>query len=261
MQNRQRIWGERGKRKRRAVEYEIGDQILLWEPQQKQVVRNDTPKTDESLDKTTMPAKWTDNWTGPHVVVKKIARGKDKFSYEIHHRERSKDIPVVTNKLTPYCPWSDGIASTSRPIDCKRAYESGEWVKTGSTVLVPLEKPYPFGVAKLLSHDKDGNLQLQWMGNKNNDVRGVYRLGWVSSKGTVYYADTPRALQDKPYTTDMDDIHMNQRDVLMHDFGFTPAGKLTQGILRAVADHPYVWWQPASMKRDNPPAIRAPACA
>ena len=75
------------------------------------------------------------------------------------------------------------------------------------------------------------------------------REGWLSKAGNVYYAAVPRSTVDTPYQTCEEDIVLNQRDVLMHDFTLTPAGKLPQPLLRAVSDHPKVWWQPAKMKK------------
>ena len=47
-----------------------------------------------------------------------------------------------------------------------------------------------------------------------------------------------------PYTTDQDGFSMSQRTVLMHSFDLTDAGMLPEPMLRAIAKHPYVWWDP-----------------
>jgi hypothetical protein len=37
---------------------------------------------------------------------------------------------------------------------------------------------------------------------------------------------------------------MSQREVLMHSFELTEASMLPEPVLRAIAKHPYVWWDP-----------------
>ena len=86
-------------------------------------------------------------------------------------------------------------------------------------------------------------MNLQWLGNSRNNVLGVFQKGWRSQSGRIYYGDAPRDIEDEPYTTQHDGIVQNQRDVLMHDFDLTPAGKLPTPLIRAVSDHPYVWWK------------------
>lgn len=120
----------------------------------------------------------------------------------------------------------------------------------GTTVMVPLEKPYPFGIAHVLNTGENGDLLLQWMGNAHDSVYGVYHKGWKTETDKTYYASTPRKLEDVPYTTGHDKITLNQRDILMHDFELTPSDKLPRVLLRVIAEHPNVWWDPKTPK-DN----------
>ena len=113
--------------------------------------------------------------------------------------------------------------------------------------MVPLHRPYPFGIAKVLSCDAEGNLSLQWMGNAKDDVYGTYLPGWLTTvRRNAYYAESPKAPNHAPYMTTEDDekLIMNQRDVLMHSFDLTPSQRLPAALLRAIARHPNVWWDP-----------------
>jgi hypothetical protein len=95
-------------------------------------------------------------------------------------------------------------------------------------------------------------LALQWYGNKNNDVRGALLSGWKDAK-VRYYAVQPKKAKHEAYMTDDDDVAVHQRDVVLHAFELTPSGRLPQPILRAIAEHPYVWWSPQGTPDD--PAI------
>jgi hypothetical protein len=122
-------------------------------------------------------------------------------------------------------------------------------------------EPYPFGIAKLLKSDENGDMQLQWLCNPSSSTGGVYEPGWKASTAAnarAYYADHATRSHHVPYTTDMDGLHMNQRDVLIHGFELTPGGRLPAPLLRAIARHPYVWWDPLATKKDA--AIQAAAC-
>ena len=245
--NREYIACRRGPVQALGVEYDVDDLILYYEPQQTKIMQTDEQRLRGEVT-TKRPAKWTPKWTGPHKITKKTPHDTG-FKYTFFHEDRAMVMEDVANKLYPFQPWSEGITSTSWDIDYKRKYRTGEWVLPGSTVLVPLTRPYPFGITKMLNSDKDGNLTLQWMGNKYDDVKGEYLKGWVDSKGKTYYSDVPAKIEHKPYTTTMDQIILNQRDILMHDFKLTPANKLPAPILRAIAQHPKVWWCPTERKK------------
>ena len=118
---------------------------------------------------------------------------------------------------------------------------------SNSLVVVPLEKPYPFGVAKVLDSGENGDLVLQWLGNRNNEIRGRFELGWLTNKGKPYYAAVPKQIDHKPYTANSDGVEMNQRDVLIHGFELSETGKLPKTMLRSISEHPNVWWKPAKI--------------
>ncbi len=115
----------------------------------------------------------------------------------------------------------------------------------GALVIVPLQRPYPFGVAKVITCTCEGDLQLHWLSNTQGRTKGPYAPGWTTPTITKpYYAVTPKYPSHVPYTTDLDGFSMSQREILMHSFDLTETGMLPEKMLRAIAKHPYVWWNP-----------------
>jgi hypothetical protein len=229
-------------------EYNIGDFVLYWEPAQTKTMQTPEQRL-ANITMTKAPKKWKASWTGPHTVTGKKAN-ESGYHYKFYHRGRGTEINTHVNKLSAYSPWSEGILSTSADIDDKPLYKSGSWVADGSLVVVPLLEPYPFGIARLLKCEEDGEMLLQWMGNARDFVTGTFEPGWVykdsrrRTSGTIYYRATADRSSHEPYTTAMDDLTMNQRDVLIHGFELTASGHLPAPLLRAIARHPYIWWDP-----------------
>jgi hypothetical protein len=243
-------------------EYEVDDFILYWEPAQAKTMQTPAQRL-ANITMTKAPKKWKASWTGPHRITAKKA-DETGHRYTFYHRGRGREITTHVNKLSGYQPWSEGILSTSADIDTQPLYKSGSWVANGSLVVVPLQEPYPFGIALLLDCTEDGSMELQWMGNVKDNINGTYDPGWKTSRhsrGKPYYAQTAKTGTHAPYTTAMDELHMNQRDVLIHGFKLTASGHLPAPLLRAIARHPYVWWNPLGPKAtdqnpDNPKAAR-----
>jgi hypothetical protein len=248
--NREAILRRRGANRKdgappKLQEHDVGDLVLFWEPSQPKIMQTPEQRL-ESLVVMKAPKKWKDSWTGPHEVVSK-KKDDTGFRYEIYHKKRGTKLSTHVNKLCRFQPWAEGITSTSSTIDGKALYKCGEWVQDGALVIVPLLKPYPFGVAKLISCEAEGDMKLQWLGNDNNNVKHDFLPGWRSTKRSKpYYSMTPRSASHKPYTTEDDGITMNQRDVLMHSFELTKNSRLPAPLLRAIARHPYVWWDPTT---------------
>ena len=228
------VTAKEGTRQKVRVEFKPDDLVLYWEPSRVKYMQLDAKESKR-------PSKWTERWTGPHKIV---ARGKTPNHYVIFHEEKSKRVETYVNRLSKFVPWNDGIVSTSWKTDEKRKFQTGAWVEAGALVLVPLTKPFPFGIAKLLDCDNNGYMRMQWYGNTHSKPEGKYEPGWVTPQQATYYAPTPLATSDKPYLTEVDKVTMHQRDVLLHSFQLTNRGKLPEALLRKIAEHPLVWWQP-----------------
>lgn len=255
--NRQIIASKRSKRQR-GVEYQLDDHVLYWEPRQPKRLKLTPANTDGGTDTdghrhAAAPAKWKDRWSGPHVITGKVAC-KTGHRDQFYHRERGQTIETHVNKLCIYRPWSQGLLSTSADLDSKRLYKCGEWVEEDSLVVVPLMKPYPFGIAKVLSTNDDGELELHWLGNTGDSPAGTYLPGWTTKVGSqTYYAVRPRHRTHSAFIADKDnsDISLNQHDVLIHGFELTRTKHLPAPLLRAIAAHPNVWWNPDADNSDG----------
>ena len=246
LRNKENTLRKEGPSQKKRVRYDVGDQVLFWEPKHKQVMQNEHElKSDRA---TKRPAKWSEKWSGPHTIV--AIEDKVGISYTFFHSEKCVNVTTHANRLCSFQPWSDGIVSTSWEMDARRRYRTGEWVQKGSLVLVPLKKPYPFGIGLMLDCKTNGDMKLQWLGNKNSLPYGTFKTGWIRKNGNVYYSDTPENIRDKPYTTSSEGIEFNQRDVQMHNFELTPTGKIPQPMLRAIAHNPRVWWTPKAVMKE-----------
>ena len=222
--------------KRNSV-FKVGDNVLFWEPQQTMAMDTDADAENPSAKR---PAKWTPKWTGPHNVTA-VATSGDVQRYTIFHKDRGKSIENVNpNRLWFFQPWSSGISSTSFKIDIKRKYRTGEWVRNGSLVLVPiLNSKCPFGVAKLLACSQKGDLKLQWYGNKTDNPNGTFHPGWwTTKKQSFYYAKTPKQLDHEPFLADDSKLRMHQRDVALHDFELTKTGRIPAQLHRQIKEMP-----------------------
>jgi hypothetical protein len=240
---RQKITERRGRLQRKVPKYQKDDHVLYWEPRQS--IATQTPAQELQNTWTVKPPqKWSNRWTGPHIITK-VTRSSTGHRYQFYHKERGRTVDTHVNKLCLYKPWKEGLQSTSAELDAKRMYRTGEWVPDGELVVVPLLEPYPFGIARVLRCDEDGELELQWLSNPGNKPAGTYKPGWQPPRGEPYYADQPKAKSHKPYTTHMDDIVLNQRDVIIHSFELTGSQRLPQPLLRAIARHEDVWWTTA----------------
>jgi hypothetical protein len=238
--NRRVIEAKRGVRAM-AAKFEEGDFVLFWEPRQ---AKNLSGKAANTETEGKAPTKWKRKWSGPHIINQRI-QDETGYRYTFYHKNRGVSIETHVNKLCAYRPWSEGLGSTSWDIDAKQLYNCGGWVPVGARVIVPLQKPYPFGVAEVIACTEDGDLQLHWLSNTQGHTKGPYAPGWTSPTITKpYYAAKPKHASHIPYTTDLDGFHMSQREVLMHSFDLTEASMLPEPMLRAIAKHPYVWWDP-----------------
>jgi hypothetical protein len=238
--NREIIEAKRGVRAM-AAKFEEGDSVLFWEPRQTKNMIGPAGSTDPE---SKAPAKWKRKWSGPHIINRRV-QDETGYRYTFYHKNRGVNIETHVNKLCSYRPWSEGLGSTSWDIDAKQLYSCGGWVSVGALVIVPLQKPYPFGVAKVVACTDGGELQLHWLSNTQERPKGPYIPGWTTPNITKpYYAVAPRYPSHVPYTTEQDGFSMSQRTVLMHSFDLTDAGMLPEPMLRAIAKHPYVWWDP-----------------
>jgi hypothetical protein len=243
--SRAAIESKRGPRQSKRPVYTIGDQVLFWEPVQPKTMQTQAQLL-QGVQVVNAPQKWRSRWSGPHTILNRRLVG-DTVRYKFYHKERGKDLETHPNKLCLFQPWAVGLGSTSWDIDAKRLYKTGEWVPTGSLVVVPMQEPCPFGIAKVLSCTPDGDLTLQWLANHEEKPEGTFKPGWTHhAKFEPYFAATPKNPAHVAYTTSAEGFQLNQHDIIMHGFALTGKDHLPAPLLRAIARHPYVWWDPYS---------------
>ena len=229
----------KGVRQRKMVTYDIGDNVLFWEPRQSMTDMEAAAADAGWTEKP--PAKWTYNWSGPHMIVSKDAEASG-FRYGFYHEKRKQLVETHNNKLAVFEPWSEGILSTSIGIDAKRNYQAGEWAPTGELVLVPMTAPEPFGIGRVKHQSEDGDLVIHWYGNTSNSPFANYMPAWREGSNTIYYAKRPDDPSHEPYTSNHDELSIHQCDIVIHSFVLTENNTLTARMLIAIAENPLVWW-------------------
>ena len=122
--------------------------------------------------------------------------------------------------------------------------------------------PCPFGIAKVLDCTASGDLTMQWLANAGENVHGTFKPGWTTPKTFApYFAAERKAASHVPYTSEAEGFQMNQRDILMHGFELTETCHLPAPLIRAIARHPHIWWEPAGTVADAQEASPATTAA
>ena len=238
-QRNEAIMAKRGMRQRKMVTYELGDNVLYWEPRQATKAMMAADAEDGWTARP--PAKWTYNWSGPHQIIDKVPEASG-FRYTFYHEKRRTTVETHCNKLIIFEPWSTGIMSTSVGIDARRDYRAGEWAAVGEMVIVPMAAPEPFGIGRIATSSDNGDLTLHWYGNATNSPFQPYRPGWISEDGSRYYADQATDSTHEPYTSEVDEIGVHQSDVVLHSFTLTVGGRITTRMLSELSENPFVEW-------------------
>jgi hypothetical protein len=236
--NRQRIMKQREGRK--CASFEIDDSVMYWEPVQAKKLEGDDEFQKEA------PNKWKDRWTGPHTIVS-VKKGKYDNRYTIMHSKRRRLIEnVKPDKLSPYNPWSVALPSTSPELDSQnKPFKIGTWCGEGNFFIVPLQPPWPFGVAKVIKANDDGTIIYQWYNSKGHQANAPYLPLWWDGKDG-YNALKPKKSSHVPYTgVDMDKewgMEVTQSLIAIHGFQLTKAGRLPKAILDECRTNADIGW-------------------
>jgi len=202
-----------------------GDFVMYWEPQQSITISDAKDKQVKS--------SWKPKWTGPHRVTRRW-KTDGGYRYEIWHVDRATKIATHPNKLSKFDAWSQELPSTSAGMDAKRIYELGGCIEEDSFIIVPLQKPYYYGVAKTIEVTSLGEIRYRWWGNSRNDNLKTLKPGWLTAAtDKPYYADKARSKKDAPYEGHKE-IPIRQKDVTLHSFKLTDGGRLPARIIRAL---------------------------
>ena len=223
--------------------YEEGDSVLYWEPAQSKSLRAEEEGEKVLLKKA--PGKWKPRWTGPHLV-KSVTTGQYSNRYSIDHVRRKQRIDNIKgDKLRPYTPWSSAIVSTSSELDVAEApFVVGSWCEEGALFIVPLHKPYPFGLGKVLKASTDGCVEYQWYNTEGHSATRPFKPMWWD--GTASYDGHKRSGMHVPYTGKEEGTVIRQGDIVMHGFALTKGGSLRKEVLAECSKSADIWWK----KRD-----------
>ena len=222
---------------KQSIQFKKNDLVLLWEPAQSHKIRLDDNTTRV---KHGTPRKFISKWSGPHRVVDVTTAGKRGGNrYHIDHLKRGI-LEFHPNRLHLFNPWSAEQPSTAPEEADDRIYQQGNYAQPGSLFLIALDRPWPFGIAKVLRTDENGRVYFQWLGNSAYKANGRFELGWKMKCTTIYYQDKPRRSVHVPYCEASLLVH--QKDILCHSFTLTKDKKLPKAILDFAAEHENIWW-------------------
>ena len=169
--------------------------------------------------------------------------GRYSNRYTMRHGPRKREIEnVKSDKLQPYTPWSSWIASTSAELDAPTGpFVVGAWCKEGDLFMVPLARPYPFGVGKVLKAYDDGRIRYQWYGAKGYGATEAYEPLWWDGKRS--YGGRRKSKKHDPFEDEDAGIKIRQEDLVLHGFTMTKASRLREAVLDECARNADVWWQ------------------
>ena len=225
-----------------------GDLVLYWEPRQTKKLFDEND-TSEGQQPTDAPGKWRPRWTGPHEIIE-VDESSEGRHYTFLHGTKATRMRAHVNKLIKFTPWSEKIASTSAWLDGNQGYRTGDWAQKGELAILPLLRPFPFGIAIITETPPSGYVSYQWYGNTGDDVEGILRAGWIDANENIYYADKKKDPSHKPYMG-QESMPMHQRDIVIHDFKLTKAGRLSANVLRVIAEHPNIWRRPEKYRKEQ----------
>ena len=83
--NRAAIIAKQDPKQARGAKYEVGDQVMFWEPQQSKKMQT-AEQQQQGAEPVKRPAKWQPKWTGPHVITSKEPHDTS-FEYTFFHQE------------------------------------------------------------------------------------------------------------------------------------------------------------------------------
>ena len=218
--------------------YEIDDQVMYWEPAQSIKLHAE----DEGALARQAPSKWKPKWTGPHLITKKEI-GAYGGRYSIRHKNRKNTIDnIKADKLIPYQPWSIAAPSTAPNLDQDdREFQIGTVCPIGNLIMIPLNHPWPFGIAKV-THTEGDTVHFDWYQSQGYNTTKPFLPLWKTNTNKEYTAKKRRNTNDTP-VTDIDyDMTIKQEDIAVHSFKLTEAGYLPAAILKQCSDHPDIWW-------------------
>jgi hypothetical protein len=239
VRRRQHIMAARNQQRRAKgcadVQYEIGDTVLYYQPEQ-QAHHSGSPHNT----KFSAPAKWTAMWTGPH----RITAISGKNSYDI----RDGRTGLIREKcsvrsLWPYSPWSDEVPSTSPDIDKAYPWTIGGRVQKGTLFAVAADPARgTFWIGRTLADDVGGHLYFQWLSNSTNAKKDTsidpFLPGWTTPANTTeVYKKQSTSKHTRPFTSIDTKTTISSWDCICHGFDLTTQNRVPAALRRHIKDY------------------------
>ena len=232
--------------KRTRVTFGKGDPVLLWEPNVKSSTGTESRTTllIREAQEIKVPSKWKLNWSGPHVILRKL----NDNVYEYFHRHHQKTMSANVDRLIMYHPFKDinhflppcGLIDKIKPPESVRDATSALPTRPGRgpthiaeispgdlcLVTIPNNDIEPIAVMRYLDSTSNG-VSLQWMGSRilywYIDCRfqqQKWRNGWYDTTDRKYYWQRipKKNTLDIPFTNDHSKEPIQLSDIFL--FGF-----------------------------------------
>ena len=95
-------------------------------------------------------------------------------------------------------------------------------METGSVFVIPMqisiENSLPFGLGKVIQHEKGKQIHFQWLGNLAQSQNGKFQVAWYQdSVKKYYYKPHPIYKSHPPYTGQDLGVHIMMNDVILVD--------------------------------------------
>ena len=229
-----------------SVNYQPGDTVLLWEPQVK----------ENRVIKSAGTKKINNNWTGPHIVVKKL----QETTYVIDKLPLHNEVTVHVNRLIPYHPYSidtpdpagdlyksilsEGLDEEDAEKLASEAFNAMD-LEVDQLVVVALEREkkddLPYAIGRVLSIDpKTEHIVVQWYGNYYNDETKPMLPGWIHSDKRPYYKLKPLHYTHPPYTNMTDNNPLKLSNIAYAGIPLTPSNLIPSNIHKLIYAHPVI---------------------
>jgi hypothetical protein len=224
--------------RRFEAKYNVGDQVLLWDPKSSGAVADqDRAKplpSSEFIEN--IPDAWKYKWSGPHTVQKKIS----DTMYQIFHSTRRVFITVNVDHMMLI--EKGDTSQPSLPPNSKTLPEPKAMPTPGEFCALRLNiAEEPLVIAKYLgyvSEDDITQLLFQWCGSYSEykypdpEVR-IYsmqwKLGWLQPSDQRFYwkprRDHPSHI---PFTNVLSGHSLTVANILIHGFQLTPDCKVNK---------------------------------
>ena len=186
-----------------------------------------------------------------------------EYLIEIPHKGTTEHRRVNVNRMRLYRFWEDGRPSVTKdkPLTEFEKNQHKQFCKKpkpGQLAILAMEateeNPACFEVVKILKKKENGDLLVQWWGNKENNPLGCHRPSWVDPRDNKHYFRTKPILKKHvPYTNDISNTRVTEDMLHISGFKLTEANSIPAIILKFIhMDENYDWFLPVPVEKERP---------